>query len=122
MILWVDAQLSPHLAAWLTDGFSVQAFSVAHLGLRDAKDHEIYQAAREAEAVVVTKDRDFVFLQERLGPPPQILWLTLGNTSNAHLKKLFSTVLAQALELIQKGEPLVQIQDSKAVSERDTTE
>ena len=27
MILWVDAQLSPHLAPWLSDNFDVEAFS-----------------------------------------------------------------------------------------------
>ncbi len=39
------------------------------LGLRDAKDTEIFQAARQAGAVVMTKDSDFAMLLERFGPP-----------------------------------------------------
>ena len=46
------------------------------LGLREAKDPEIFAAARLAEAIVLTKDADFVELVERLGPPPRLLWIT----------------------------------------------
>ena len=51
------------------------------LGLRDAEDEEIFQAAKAAGAVVLTKDADFRHLLDRFGPPPQVLWLTRGNTS-----------------------------------------
>ena len=112
MILWVDAQLSPHLAPWLEQELGVPAHSIARLGLRDAKDHEIFRAAREARAVVLTKDQDFVSLLKTLGPPPQVLWITCGNTSNAHLKTLLADTLKQALGLLAKGEPLVEIRDA----------
>jgi predicted nuclease of predicted toxin-antitoxin system len=36
----------------------------------------------------MTKDSDFVDLVERLGPPPQIIWLTCGNTSNLRLREI----------------------------------
>lgn len=70
MIVWIDAQLSPYLARWLSSEFGVEARPVRDLGLRDAKDPEIFLAAREAEAVVLTKDSAFVRLLEQLGPPP----------------------------------------------------
>lgn len=111
MIVWIDAQLSPHLAPWLTEHFDVEAFSARWLGLRDAKDHEIFAKAREESAVVMTKDSDFVALLEREGPPPQVLWITAGNTSNAHLRGLFEKTLEGALELIRQGEALVEISD-----------
>ena len=38
------------------------------LGLRDAVDPEIFQAARKVNAVVMTKDRDFINLLEHQGP------------------------------------------------------
>ncbi len=112
MILWIDAQLSPHLAPWLSNHFGVEAFSARRLGLRNAKDYEIFAEARQASAVVMTKDRDFVALVERQGPPPQVLWITAGNTSNAHLKVLFGKTLDKALALIQQGEALVEISDA----------
>jgi predicted nuclease of predicted toxin-antitoxin system len=67
MILWVDAQLPPQLARWLEETFLVDAFAVRDLGLRDAEDQEIFDAARQARAVVMTKDKDFVELVQRLG-------------------------------------------------------
>jgi predicted nuclease of predicted toxin-antitoxin system len=36
----------------------------------------------------LTKDEDFVQLQERRGAPPQLVWLTCGNLSNPQLKQL----------------------------------
>ncbi len=51
----------------------MEAKPVRELGLRDAKDREIFLGAREAGAVVLTKDSNFVLLLEQLGPPPQIL-------------------------------------------------
>lgn len=60
MIFWIDAQLSPYLARWLGAEFGVEAKAIRDLGLRDARDREIFLAAREANAVVITKDSDFV--------------------------------------------------------------
>jgi predicted nuclease of predicted toxin-antitoxin system len=70
MKLWLDAQLSPSLARWMHDVFSVDAVPVCDLGLRDAGDSEIFQAARLENAVVMTKDGDFAMLLDRLGSPP----------------------------------------------------
>lgn len=41
MKLWIDAQLPPALASWLAVTFSLEAYSLRDLGLRDAKDLEI---------------------------------------------------------------------------------
>ena len=110
MIIWVDAQLSPAIAPWLAEKFSVSAHALRDLGLRDATDREIFAAARSAAAaVVMTKDSDFVKLLEELGPPPQVIWLTCGNTSNARLKQILTKALAQAIILLESGEPLVEI-------------
>ncbi len=109
MLVWVDAQLSPALAPWLAQQYGVQAFSAAFLGLRDATDREIFQAARAARAVVVTKDRDFVQLLDDLGPPPQVIWLTLGNSSNARLRMVLTRAFEQAMGLLASGESLVEI-------------
>ena len=110
MTLWVDAQLSPRTARWIAEHFpGVAASPLRELGLRDAPDEEIFAAARTAGAIVVTKDSDFVRLQEQLGSPPKILWLTCGNTSEAALQQILSKTLATALSLFAQGEILVEI-------------
>lgn len=113
MNFWVDAQISPHFAPWLSTRFQVPACSVRDLGLRDASDRHIFDAARRAEApvVVITKDRDFSELVIRHGPPPQILWITCGNTSNARLRVIFEQLFAQAVALLQRGDVIVEITD-----------
>ena len=109
MNIWLDAQLSPAIAQWMEDHFKIKANPVRELGLRDAKDSEIFRAARDAEAVVLTKDADFPHLLSKHGPPPKVLWLTCGNTSNANLKQLLNRALPEALRLLEEGESVVQI-------------
>ena len=118
MRIWIDAQLSPALAAWLTSTFNVEATSLRDLGMRDSEDSEVFRAAREAQAVVMTKDHDFVDLVERFGTPPQILWITSGNTSNARMREILQVAFADAVELLRSGEPLVEISDVLASTNR----
>jgi len=110
MKLWIDAQLSPLLAKWITENFvTIEAIAVRDLGLRDAEDQVIFFSAREAIATVMTKDSDFLELQKRLGTPPKIIWVTCGNTSNERLKEILAANLRQACELLESGELLVEI-------------
>lgn len=111
MKLWLDAQLPPGLAGWIEANFPFSARAVRDLGLRDAEDEEIFRAARVDDAIVVTKDSDFLVLLERYGPPPRVVWVRCGNTTNAHLREIFSNRLALALKLLQEGEHIVEIRD-----------
>ena len=111
MTIWLDAQLPPSVAAWIEATFDVECRAVRDLGLRDAKDPPIFQAARDAGAVVMTKDKDFIELLRRLGPPPKVLWVTCGNTSNVRLRKILAHVLPAALQLLEQSEDLVEIGD-----------
>src|SRR5438046_520562 len=96
MKLWLDAQLSPEMASWIAKQFAIEAVPVRDVGLRDASDVQIFEAAKQADVVLVTKDNDFSQLIERLGSPPRIIWLRCGNTSNERLREIFETTLAEA--------------------------
>jgi predicted nuclease of predicted toxin-antitoxin system len=109
MILWIDAQLSPAIASWLIQTFAVSAVPLRDLGLRDATDREIFMAAGRVGAIVMTKDRDFVRLLEDFGPPPQVIWITCGNTSNANLRRILADKLPSAMEFLRLGESLAEI-------------
>mgnify|MGYP003394090350 CR=1 FL=1 len=100
MTIWIDAQLSPNLAKWLRDEFGLDAFAVRDLGLRDADDLEIFRAAGRLDAIVLTKDKDFVDLLDRYGPPPKVIWLTCGNTSNKELRRILGRDLPQILDIL----------------------
>lgn len=109
MMIWVAAQMSPAIAAWISSNFAVNAVAIRNLGLRYSEDKEIFEAARRENAIVMTKDSDFVLLLDRLGAPPQVIWVTCGNTSNARLKEILTSTLPKALELLNSGEELVEI-------------
>ncbi len=109
MTIWVDAHLSPAIATWISTTLEIEAVALRDLGLRNAEDTEIFQVAKAQRAILMTKDSDFVDLVERLGSPPQIIWLTCGNTSNARLREILSETLPRALELLAAGETLVEI-------------
>ena len=109
MILWIDAQLSPSLASWISATFNIQAIALRDLGLRDATDRDIFLAARRESAIVCTKDSDFVRLVQDLGSPPSVILITCGNTSNAHLRKILQDALPAALKLLQSGETVVEV-------------
>ncbi len=110
MQLWIDAQVSPALAQWMRHELTVDAVAVRDLGLRSAEDPDIFARARAHGGVVVlTKDRDFVELLARLGPPPQVVWLTCGNTSNAYLREVLREAWPHIAGLLAAGEPLVEV-------------
>ncbi|NCC49724.1 MAG: hypothetical protein EOM20_00780 [Spartobacteria bacterium] len=109
MTIWIDAQLAPSLATWITNTFGVKTHAVKELNMRDAKDFQIFQAAREANAIVLTKDVVFPHLLQQHGPPPKVLWLTCGNTSNENIRRILSATLTNALDMFDSGESIVEI-------------
>lgn len=109
MKIWLDAHLSPALASWMNARLEVIATALRDLGLRDSSDREVFLSARKAGAVVMTKDEDFVYLLEELGTPPQIIWVTCGNTSNARLEAILAKAATKTFELLGSGEALVEI-------------
>jgi predicted nuclease of predicted toxin-antitoxin system len=111
-MIWIDAQMSPAIAVWITANFPVEALALRDVGLRDAEDREIFLGARKQLAIVITKDSDFVTLQNELGAAPKIIWITCGNTSNARLKEILSATLSEALKLLDAGEDLIEVKAS----------
>jgi predicted nuclease of predicted toxin-antitoxin system len=89
---------------------NIQAEALRDLGLRDADDTVIFQKANEERVTILTKDRDFADLVVRNGPPPSVIWLRCGNTSEARMKEILSNHLSQVLSMINQGEALVEIQ------------
>ena len=106
MKLWLDQmlprRLSERIAEWV-------GCSVWHVGTKYPEDEDLFLSARSAGAVVVTKDIDFGSLVERFGPPPQLIWLRCGNCSNRELEPIPKATLPTALELLEEGEPIVEI-------------
>lgn len=104
----VDAQLPPALARWLTEaGYEAQA--VREIGLREADDSAIWRHAEANGYVIVTKDEDFALRLQATQNGPSVVWLRMGNTSNAALHAWLGLQLPQIVALIGQGSRLVEI-------------
>jgi predicted nuclease of predicted toxin-antitoxin system len=91
MTVIVDAQLSPLIARWLANRFGVEATHVSEAGQLHASD------------------RDFVEIVRLSGPPPRVIWVTRGNTSNRRVAVNLEKTFEQALQMPKSGESLVEI-------------
>ncbi|NOT44705.1 MAG: DUF5615 family PIN-like protein [Acidobacteria bacterium] len=111
MTIWLDNQLPPALTSWVRATLGVECMSVRALSLQRAADLEIFHAARAAGALVMTKDADFAALVNQFGAPPQIVLITCGNTSNAHLREVLGTAWPTVVLMLDRGEPLVELGD-----------
>jgi predicted nuclease of predicted toxin-antitoxin system len=110
MTFWLDAHLDPELASWMSVRFNVMVKPLREIGLRDAEDVELYEAAqRFGPVVIMTKDADFSKLVQQRGAPPQVLWLRCGNLSTLELQALLSRAFPAALGDLQGGNALVEI-------------
>lgn len=99
MKIWLDAHCHLRWRRGSVPNSGCLWLPVRDLGYREAKDREIFIAARQAGAVVMTKDKDFVRLVEELGSPPQVIWLACGNTSNTRLKEILKQTFGKTIEL-----------------------
>jgi predicted nuclease of predicted toxin-antitoxin system len=53
--LWLDAQMPPALANWIAERFDVEASNLDAVGLRHARDAQIFAVLGEAGHVIVSK-------------------------------------------------------------------
>lgn len=110
MTLLLDVHLSPFITDWVEETFSITCQSFHHLKWQTLSDKDAFMKARAMNAVVLTKDEDFVELLKQHQSPPKIIWLTCGNTSNNRLKEILTLRFRQALELLVTND-LVEISD-----------
>lgn len=73
-------------------------------------DLSIFEEAKKRNAIILTKDEDFIELLRQRSSPPKIIWVTCGNTSNQRMKEVLLQHLENALHLL-KAVDLVEITD-----------
>jgi predicted nuclease of predicted toxin-antitoxin system len=99
--IWLDTNISPIIAKWMHDytGFTVK--SSYTLSLHHLTDVEIYQRAKaRGNVILISKDADFPELISRLGAPPKLMNLKIGNCDNRKLWELLQPHFKNAYELL----------------------
>ena len=80
MKLLFDQNLASRLVRSLSDVFP-GSLHVEDLGMSQASDREIWDHARNAGFVIVSKDNDFQQMSFVFGAPPKVIWIRRGNCS-----------------------------------------
>ncbi len=108
MKLIVDAQLPPSLALTLRQA-GHDAVAVREIGLRNAKDSEIWQYALQNRAAILTKDEDFAERSLCSPNPPVVIWLRIGNATNASLRSWLLPLLPAIMQRFRAGDTLIEV-------------
>jgi predicted nuclease of predicted toxin-antitoxin system len=104
----VDAQLPPALAHYLVTA-GHQADHVSDFGFEAASDRQIWDRAAALNAVIMTKDEDFVTLRALQPKGPAIVWIRVGNTTRDAIIKTVSAALPAIVGALNEGESVVEI-------------
>jgi len=105
-VYWIDANLPPKVVTWLEIGFGVKSVHVFSMNLISAGDDEIFNEAKKSggNMIIITKDEDFTELVMRKKPPPWVIWVTVGNLANDHLKTILLNNLETAVQYLESSE------------------
>lgn len=105
----IDAQLPPALARLITS-FGHHAVHVEEAKLLLATDQAIWDYAVTHQHIIITKDEDFknMLLLTATSRTP-VVWVRLGNCSNAALTRWFQPLFPQVLGYLQQGEYLIEL-------------
>ncbi len=87
MKLLLDEHLSSRLVEALADVYPGSE-QVLALGLGGAGDGVVWEYARLHGLTIVSKDSDFYERGMRVGAPPKVIWIRLGNCRTAAVEML----------------------------------
>jgi len=94
----VDAQLPPALAQWIS-ARGHPATHVFDIALVKAPDADVWEHARRQNAIVISKDEDFVDRWLLDQDPVALIWIRRGNLWPDTLKRL------------EQGERLIELRE-----------
>jgi predicted nuclease of predicted toxin-antitoxin system len=104
----VDAQLPPGLAHWISR-HGHDATHVFDLGLQSAGDAAIWERAHQDNAIIVSKDEDFVDRWLLSEAPVPLIWIRKGNCSNRVLIAWFEPLWPETLKRLEQGERFIEL-------------
>ncbi len=90
MKLLYDENLSPRLVDILHSNFPASEH-LETAALRGCPDRQVWQYAREHGLTIVSKDNDFRQLSFLHGPPPKVIWLSIGNAGTETIARFLAS-------------------------------
>jgi len=104
--LLFDNNLSVKLVQLLHDHFP-GSVHVIDAGMRDKDDIEILEYAKKENLTIVTKDKDFYFLNSTYGSPPKLIWLVIGNCKIADTVNILKINKNEIMDFLNSDKDLL---------------
>lgn len=79
------------------------------IGLQSADDPIVWEHARTEDAVIVSKDEDFVDRWVLSPAPVPLVWIRKGNCSNRVLLSWIEPLWAETVTRLAQGERLIEL-------------
>jgi predicted nuclease of predicted toxin-antitoxin system len=99
--IWLDNQISPIIAKWLSEQTGFKVISGYKLGLNNLSDQEIYSKAKKSgNIILISKDSDLDEIISKSGSPPKLISLKIGNCDNKVLFAILKNKLALAIRFL----------------------
>ncbi len=104
----VDTQL-PKILGHRLQREGHEAEHVLDLDLGQSPDNDVWRYADRNDAVIVSKDEDFAqwVMSGRSGP--KVVWLRVGNCTNAELVEWLLPAWPDVVRALESGERLVEV-------------
>ena len=103
--IWLDGNISPIIAKWMSEFTGYPVKSAYTLSIQRESDLSIYKKARtQGNVILISKDSDFPEIINRLGPPPMLINLKIGNCKNKVLWEILKPTISGAIDLLLSGE------------------
>jgi predicted nuclease of predicted toxin-antitoxin system len=96
------------MARWLS-GHGHHGTHVFDVGLKAASDPVIWEHARKSNAVIISKDEDFVDRWLLSDVPVVLIWIRKGNCSSRALMAWFEPFWSETLNRLEQGERLIEL-------------
>ncbi|MVN20192.1 DUF5615 family PIN-like protein [Mucilaginibacter arboris] len=103
--IWLDVQISPIIAKWMAEHTGLIVKSSFILGFQSMTDLAIYQKAKaQGKVIIVSKDADFTEIVTRLGSPPKLINLKIGNCDNRTLWHFLRNYIDAAIKMLAESD------------------
>ena len=103
--IWLDTHISPAVAKWMAQYTGLAVKSSYTLSLQNLPDLEIYKKAKKhGKVILISKDTDFPELINRLGSPPKLIAVKIGNCRSKELWEYLRPIIVDAVDILDSTE------------------
>lgn len=104
----IDAQLPPALTRFIS-AHGHDAEHVIDIGQPDIPDRNLWHYAMEHDAILVTKDSDFIDMALVTEHSPAVVWVRVGNTRRQELLRWLEPLIDVIVERVDSGNRLIEL-------------